>query len=218
MATKTKTKAKAKTVAAKVKAKVKTKTKTLPKTKGKTKPKAKAVQVTVAKAASKVKTTKNSKIKNVVKNKKNTTKKMIIKKIPKIKPYEPLKNEVYMNEQQLQHFEMILKNWKEQLLQQADNTKHNMQDGSAMYADIADRAYQEEEFSRELRTRDRERKLAKKIDEALDRIKDKSYGFCEECGAEIGAKRLEARPTATQCVECKTVSELKEKQVGELEE
>jgi DnaK suppressor protein len=220
-----KTKAKTKAVAVKkvkpqikAKAKVSAKIKVKAATKGKGSAKPKTAKVTAIKASGKTKVIVAKKNKTAIKNKKDTIKKMTAKKTLKIKPQESSQTEGYMREQQLEFFATILKNWKEQLLQQADNTKHNMQDSSAMYADIADRAYQEEEFSRELRTRDRERKLAKKIDEAIERIKDKSYGFCEDCGAEIGVKRLEARPTATQCVECKTISELKEKQVGELEE
>jgi DnaK suppressor protein len=135
-----------------------------------------------------------------------------------VTPYVPAKGEEYMNPKQLKHFENILNDWKKQLMQRADITKHHIQDESSIYPDMVDRAYQEEEFSRELRTRDRERKLLKKIDEALERIKENMYGFCVDCGGEIGLRRLEARPTATQCIECKTISELKEKQVGEVEE
>ena len=90
-----------------------------------------------------------------------------------------------------------------------------MQDEAANYPDPVDRASQEEEFNLELRTRDRERKLLKKIEETLARIKDNDYGYCDDCGAEIGIGRLEARPTATQCIECKTIAEIREKQIGD---
>ena len=121
-----------------------------------------------------------------------------------------------MNAKQLQHFTDILRAWKQQLMDDADRTISTMKDEAANYPDPIDRASQEEEFNLELRTRDRERKLLKKIDETLERIKEKDYGFCDMCGAEIGIKRLEARPTATQCIECKTIAEIKEKQVGEI--
>lgn len=131
-------------------------------------------------------------------------------------PYQPKKGEEYMNPKQLQHFEDILHAWKQQLMTDADRTISNMKDEVANYPDPIDRASQEEEFSLELRTRDRERKLLKKIDETLDTIKEKNYGYCDVCGAEIGIRRLEARPTATQCIECKTIGEIREKQVGEI--
>lgn len=131
-------------------------------------------------------------------------------------PYQPKKGEEYMNPKQLKHFEDILYSWKKQLMVGADRTLNNMKDEAANYPDPIDRASQEEEFSLELRARDRERKLLKKIDETLDRIKEKNYGYCDVCGAEIGIKRLEARPTATQCIECKTIAEIREKQVGEI--
>lgn len=128
-------------------------------------------------------------------------------------PYNLQKDEEYMIEKQLQHFEKILNFWKQQLMQEVDRTIYDMQ-GVVNYADQVDRASQEEEFSLKLRERDRERKLLKKIDEALLRIKNGDYGYCDECGAEIGVRRLEARPIATQCIECKTIAELREKQIG----
>ncbi|MCL5260959.1 MAG: RNA polymerase-binding protein DksA [Gammaproteobacteria bacterium] len=133
-----------------------------------------------------------------------------------VKPYQLKTSEEYMNEKQLKHFQNILLEWREQLMSEVDRTMHHMQDEAANYPDPVDRASQEEEFSLELRTRDRERKLLKKIDEALNRIKDHDYGFCDDCGAEIGVRRLEARPTATQCIECKTIAEIREKQTGEV--
>jgi DnaK suppressor protein len=132
-----------------------------------------------------------------------------------VKPYRISKGETYMNEQQLEHIKKILLQWKAQLMQEVDRTMQHMQDEAANYPDPVDRASQEEEFSVELRTRDRERKLLKKIEVTLNRIKDRDYGYCDDCGAEIGLRRLEARPTATQCIECKTISELREKQTGE---
>ncbi len=129
-------------------------------------------------------------------------------------PYEEKPGEEYMNEAQLEHFEKILKNWKADLMQEVDRTVHHMQDDAANFPDPNDRATQESEFSLELRTRDRERKLIKKIDEALKEIESGDYGYCESCGVEIGIRRLEARPTATLCIDCKTLDELREKQMG----
>jgi len=129
-------------------------------------------------------------------------------------PYEESSNEEYMNELQNTHFAAILHRWKKELIDEIDKTVLHMKDEAANYADPNDRATQEEEFSLELRTRDRERKLIKKIDEALDRIKRNEYGYCESCGVEIGIKRLEARPTATLCIDCKTLEEIKEKQMA----
>ena len=119
-----------------------------------------------------------------------------------------------MNEDQLEHFRKILLNWKQELMEEVDRTMHHMQEDAANYADPSDRATQEEEFSLELRTRDRERKLIKKIDQTLDRIDKDDYGFCDQCGVEIGIRRLEARPTATLCIDCKTLAEIRERQTG----
>lgn len=119
-----------------------------------------------------------------------------------------------MSEKQLVHFKAILDSWKKQLMTEVDRTVHHMQDEAANFPDPSDRATQEEEFSLELRTRDRERKLIKKIDQTLEKIKNQEYGFCESCGEEIGIRRLEARPTAHQCIDCKTLDEIKEKQLG----
>lgn len=129
-----------------------------------------------------------------------------------IAPYEPAKGEEYMNEDQLEHFRQILLAWKRQLQEEVERTVSHMRDDANNYADPADRATQEEEFALELRTRDRERKLIRKIDETLERIRKDDYGFCDQCGVEIGLRRLEARPTATLCVDCKTLEEIKEKQ------
>lgn len=129
-------------------------------------------------------------------------------------PYEEKKGEEYMNEAQILHFERILKNWKDELMEEVDRTVHHMQDDAANFPDPNDRATQESEFSLELRTRDRERKLIKKIDESLADIESGDYGFCESCGIDIGVRRLEARPTAVLCIDCKTLDEIREKQMG----
>jgi DnaK suppressor protein len=128
-------------------------------------------------------------------------------------PYQPKKNEKYMNDAQLAHFMAILRNWRHDLMEEVDRTVHHMQDEAANFPDPADRATQEEEFSIELRTRDRERKLIKKIDQTIDRLDQDDYGYCDTCGIEIGLRRLEARPTATQCVDCKSLDEIKERQI-----
>ena len=127
-------------------------------------------------------------------------------------PYQPAAEEEYMNGAQLAHFRKILLDWKEQLISEAESTKSYIQDESTAMPDINDRATQEEEFALALRTRDRERKLIRKIDKSIAEIDSGDYGFCETCGVEIGLRRLEARPTATQCIDCKTLSEIKEKQ------
>lgn len=129
-----------------------------------------------------------------------------------IEPYQPKKNEEYMSEGQLEHFRQILEAWKAELMSEVDRTLNTMQDENTALPDVNDRATQEEEFAIELRTRDRERKLIRKIEQSLQTIKDEDYGFCETCGIEIGLRRLEARPTATLCIDCKTLAEIKEKQ------
>ena len=129
-------------------------------------------------------------------------------------PYVEKKGEEYMGEPMRKHFTKILQKWKQDLMQEVDRTVDHMKDEAANFPDPADRASQEEEFSLELRARDRERKLIKKIDETLARIADDDYGYCDKCGVEIGIKRLEARPTATLCNDCKTLDELKEKQMA----
>ena len=119
-----------------------------------------------------------------------------------------------MNEKQLDHFRKILNDWKSELSHDIDRTVHTMQDEVTMFADPNDRASQESDMALELRNRDRERKLIKKIDETLQLIEDNEYGWCDSCGVEIGIRRLEARPTATLCIDCKTLAEIKEKQIG----
>jgi len=128
-------------------------------------------------------------------------------------PYKPKKGEEYMNPEQVEHFRHILEGWKQQLMGKVDETVHHMQDEAANFPDPNDRASQESEFAMELRTRDRERKLIKKIDESIDDLGE-DYGYCSHCGVEIGIRRLEARPTATQCIDCKTLNEIREKQYG----
>lgn len=130
-----------------------------------------------------------------------------------IAPYQPVAEEEYMNDKQLEHFRKLLLAWKMELMEEVDRTMSHLKDEAANFPDPADRASQEEEFSLELRTRDRERKLIKKIDKTLELIENHDYGFCDACGVEIGIRRLEARPTATLCVDCKTIDEIKEKQV-----
>jgi DnaK suppressor protein len=129
-------------------------------------------------------------------------------------PYQLKRGEEYMNEAQHEHFRRILRAWKRGLMEEVDRTVDHMKTDAANFADPADRATQEEEFSLELRTRDRERKLIKKIDESLNLIETEEYGYCEACGVEIGIRRLEARPTATLCIDCKTLQEIKEKQLS----
>jgi DnaK suppressor protein len=129
-----------------------------------------------------------------------------------IAPYQPTAKEEYMSQGQLEHFRKILEAWQSELMQEVDRTMSHMQDESAALPDINDRATQEEEFAIELRTRDRERKLIRKIEQSLKAIEEEDYGYCDTCGIEIGLRRLEARPTATQCIDCKTLAESKETQ------
>lgn len=131
-----------------------------------------------------------------------------------VEPYQEQPNEEYMNEKQLEHFKKILEAWRTQLREEVDRTVTHMKDEAANFPDPVDRAAQEEEFSLELRTRDRERKLIKKIEKTLQLIEDDDFGFCNSCGIEIGIRRLEARPTADLCIECKTLAEIKERQMA----
>ncbi len=135
-----------------------------------------------------------------------------------ISPYKPRSGEDYMSSGQLQHFGEILGAWKSELMFEVDRTVHHMQDEAANFPDPNDRATQESEFGLELRTRDRERKLLRKIDSALARIDEGSYGFCDETGEEIGLKRLEARPVATLCLEAQERRELAERQFRDRED
>ena len=129
-------------------------------------------------------------------------------------PYQPKPDEEYMNDKQLDHFRKILNDWKAELSHDIDRTVHTMQDEVTMFADPNDRASQESDMALELRNRDRERKLIKKIDETLGKINEHEYGYCNSCGVEIGLKRLEARPTAILCIDCKTLDEIRERQVA----
>jgi DnaK suppressor protein len=130
------------------------------------------------------------------------------------KPYAIKSGEEYMGPEQAAHFRQILLNWKRELMEEVDRTVHHMRDEASNFPDPNDRATQEEEFALELRTRDRERKLIKKIDESLVALDNKEYGYCEMCGVEIGIRRLEARPTATLCIDCKTLDEIKERHLA----
>ncbi len=131
-----------------------------------------------------------------------------------LEPYQEKAGEEYMNDQQIDHFRKILQAWRNQLRQEVDRTVDHMRDEAANFPDPVDRAAQEEEFSLELRNRDRERKLIKKIDKTLQRLEDDDFGYCDSCGIEIGVRRLEARPTAELCIDCKTLAEIKEKQMA----
>jgi DnaK suppressor protein len=129
-------------------------------------------------------------------------------------PYQTRAGEDYMNAEQVEHFRNILLKWRQELIDEVERTVHHMQDDAGNFPDPNDRATQEEEFALELRTRDRERKLIKKINEAVDRLDAGEYGYCDMCGIEIGVRRLEARPTATLCIDCKTLDEIRERQLG----
>ena len=177
---------------------------------------------------------KNSKVTNSTKKvvKKSKTKKAVVKKVSKkispkkakvdisdfsnfsstFQPYKSKKNEKYMNANQKKHFENILQAWKNALNEEQEKTENLIQSDQGNFPDSVDRASKEEEFMLELRKRDRERKLISKIEQSMKDLADNMYGFCDTCGIEIGIKRLEARPTATQCIDCKTIEEIKEKQ------
>lgn len=129
-------------------------------------------------------------------------------------PYAPKKGEEYMSKRQLAHFRAILESIKQDLMNDIKRTVHTMQDEATVFADPNDRASQETDIAIELRNRDRERKLIRKIDDTIAKIDSKEYGYCSACGIEIGIKRLEARPTASLCIDCKTLEELRERQVA----
>ena len=162
------------------------------------------------KAAPKKKAPKKKVAKLSVAKKKRVAK----KKEPQISSYKPKKNEKYMSAAMKRHFNKVLLNWREHLKEEMQKTFDHLKNKGETFADPVDRASQEEEFAFELRTRDRERKLIKKIVSSLEQIKQDDYGYCYSCGIEIGLKRLEARPTATHCIDCKTLDEIKEKQLG----
>ena len=129
-------------------------------------------------------------------------------------PYKLKKGEQYLNERQEEHLKKILIDWRTTLMEEVDKTVSYLQDEASNFPDPADRAAQEEEFNIELRTRDRERKLIRKIDDTLERLEQGEYGYCDSCGIEIGLRRLEARPTAEKCVDCKSLDEIRERQLG----
>ena len=131
-----------------------------------------------------------------------------------IEPYKPEAGEEYMSDNQLAHFRNILVAWKQSLMEEVDRTVDHMKEDATNFSDPADRATQEEEFALALRARDRERKLIRKIEKTIDRLDAGDYGYCDACGIEIGLQRLEVRPTAEMCIDCKTTQEIKEKQMA----
>ena len=171
------------------------------------------------KAAAKKSLVKKARVKKVAANK-VTAKKAPAKKVSAkkrstpISSYQGRKGEKYMSAAMKKHFLAVLIDWREHLKEEMQKTFDHLKNKGESYADPIDRASQEEEFAFELRTRDRERKLISKIAMSLDQIKQDDYGYCYACGIEIGVKRLEARPTATHCIDCKTLDEIKEKQLG----
>ena len=132
----------------------------------------------------------------------------------RFEPYKAKKGEEYMNAKQLGHFRKMLEAWKAEMSQDIDTTLHALQDEHTVFADPNDRATQESDVALELRNRDRERKLIKKISQTIARMDDGEYGYCESCGVEIGLERMQARPTATMCIDCKTLEEIRERQVA----
>lgn len=148
------------------------------------------------------------------KKKKTKISSLSILSIAGVKPYNVKINEKYMNDMQLKHFKCILEAWNNQLKNKINKTFVYMQDESLNFPDPIDRAVQEEEFNIKLRNRDRERKLIQKIKRTLKKIEDNNFGYCESCGVEIGIRRLEARPTANLCIDCKILAEIKEKQIN----
>lgn len=223
--TRGKKKAAQKTRSAKKKA-VKKKTKTQKKKTAKKRPK-QAAKKTAKKAKSAAKKKAKKVAKKTSAKKKAASKKKSAKRpvrsraasktdsslIHGIEPYRPKRGEGYMNETQAEHFKEILNAWREQLIDEISRTLHTMQDETVNHPDPNDRATQETDMSLELRSRDRERKLIRKIDETLLLIESGDYGFCENCGVEIGIERLEARPTARLCIDCKTLDEIRERQM-----
>lgn len=208
--------AKKKTVAKKkatasTKVKSKAKDKKPPATKKKstvTKAKKKTVSKTVTRKTKPTPAKKKPVAKKAMEDKAAPTSNFLIN--GKFKPYDIKESEEYMCEEQLNHFRNILNAWKHDLMEEVDHTLSEMKEVDNL-SDLNDRASQEESFALELRTRDRERKLIRKIESAIQQIDDDDYGFCESCGVEIGIRRLEARPTASLCIECKTLAEIREK-------
>lgn len=146
--------------------------------------------------------------------KKSSGKKAAAHLIHGIKPYKPKRGEEYMNDAQLDHFRQILNAWRLELVDETSRTVHHLQDETVHHPDPNDRASQETDMALELRNRDRDRKLVKKIDESILHLDSGDYGYCENCGEEVGLQRLEARPTAALCIDCKTLDEIREKQLS----
>jgi len=191
----------------------KTKLKKAPATKVATK-KASVKKVATKKVATKKATTKKVAAKKAPTKKVVTKKASAKKRTSPISSYKGRKGEKYMSAAMKKHFNSVLIDWREHLKEEMQKTFDHLKNKGESYADPIDRASQEEEFAFELRTRDRERKLINKIAASLEQIKQDDYGYCYACGIEIGVKRLEARPTATHCIDCKTLDEIKEKQLG----
>ena len=180
-----------------------------------TKAKSPAAEKATAKKSLVKKTPAKKVVAKKVAAKKAQTKKVSAKKrSTPISSYQGRKGEKYMSAAMKKHFLAVLIDWREHLKEEMQKTFDHLKNKGESYADPIDRASQEEEFAFELRTRDRERKLISKIAMSLDLIKQGDYGYCYACGIEIGVKRLEARPTATHCIDCKTLDEIKEKQLG----
>ena len=176
--------------------------------------KASAKKVVVKKSPAKKVAAKKAPAKKVAAKKAPAKKVSVKKRSTPISSYQGRKGEKYMSAAMKKHFLAVLIDWREHLKEEMQKTFDHLKNKGESYADPIDRASQEEEFAFELRTRDRERKLISKIAMSLDQIKQDDYGYCYACGIEIGVKRLEARPTATHCIDCKTLDEIKEKQLG----
>jgi DnaK suppressor protein len=176
--------------------------------------KAPAKKVAAKKTAAKKVAAKKTAAKKVAAKKTPAKKVSAKKRSTPISSYQGRKGEKYMSAAMKKHFLAVLIDWREHLKEEMQKTFDHLKNKGESYADPIDRASQEEEFAFELRTRDRERKLISKIAMSLEQIKQDDYGYCYACGIEIGVKRLEARPTATPCIDCKTIDEIKEKQLG----
>ena len=176
--------------------------------------KAPAKKVAAKKTAAKKVAAKKTAAKKVAAKKTPAKKVSAKKRSTPISSYQGRKGEKYMSAAMKKHFLAVLIDWREHLKEEMQKTFDHLKNKGESYADPIDRASQEEEFAFELRTRDRERKLISKIAMSLEQIKQDDYGYCYACGIEIGVKRLEARPTATHCIDCKTLDEIKEKQLG----
>ena len=199
---------------------------TLKPAKASAKKKTVAKKSTAKKPIKKVLKSSSKKVSKTIKtpNAKKNTKKIVTKTkssvspsdfsafLKNFQPYKSKRSEKYMNKNQQKHFLFMLNAWKEALIEEQEKAEQLIQQDQSNFPDSLDRAAKEEEFMLELRKRERERKLINKIDLSIKDLDDNLYGYCESCGVEIGIKRLEARPTATKCIDCKTVDEIKEKQ------